>query len=104
MEMLVDYDGDPSVFDNAKENIFKSSQDIWSNLDNMAFIDNMERFYRERREFEAQTAKNPIFVEPITFEEYCQLRINSTADDHEVDIAGILKERLKDRKVKFHID
>jgi hypothetical protein len=50
MDLLTDYDGEQTNFDDAKENIFKSSQDIWSNLDNMAFIDNMEDFYRERRE------------------------------------------------------
>ena len=37
--MLANYDDNHTIFDNAKENIFKSSQDIWSNLDNMAFID-----------------------------------------------------------------
>ena len=38
IDMLTDYMGNPAIFDNAKENIFKSSQDIWSNLDNMALI------------------------------------------------------------------
>ena len=52
MDLLTDMDGLYNIFDNAKENIFKSSQDIWSNLDNMAFIDNMEQFYRERRDLE----------------------------------------------------
>ena len=50
MLMLANYNDNHTIFDNAKENIFKSSQDIWSNLDNMAFIDNMEKFYRERKE------------------------------------------------------
>ena len=34
MNMLIDYDPNHAIFDDAKENIFKSSQDIWSNLDN----------------------------------------------------------------------
>ena len=52
MDMLTDYSADNTIFDDAKENIFKSSQEIWSNLDNMAFVDNMERFYRERKNLE----------------------------------------------------
>jgi hypothetical protein len=77
MGMLADLVGMPINFENAKENIFKSSQDIWSNLDNMAFIDNMESFYRERKYLEAYMAKSPIFVKPISFEEYYQIIIDS---------------------------
>ena len=62
LDMLTDYDGLNNIFDNAKENIFKSSQDIWSNLDNMAFIDNMEQFYRERSLIEDYMANNPFFL------------------------------------------
>ena len=75
INMLADYDGNHTIFDNAKENIFKSSQDIWSNLDNMAFIDNMEKFYRERKEIESIILKSPIFTEPITFDEWSQILI-----------------------------
>ena len=32
MDMLIDYDPDRAIFDDAKENIFKSSQDIWTDL------------------------------------------------------------------------
>ena len=35
MDMLTEYSSDHSYFDDAKENIFKSSQEIWGNLDNM---------------------------------------------------------------------
>lgn len=104
MDMLTDYYEDNTIFDDAKENIFKSSQDIWSNLDNMAFIDNMERFYRERRKLESYMANNPVFAKPITFDEFCQIRINSTSKIHEVDFAALLKEKLQDRKVRFCID
>ena len=104
LDMLIDYDPDRAIFDDAKENIFKSSQDIWSNLDNMAFIDNMERFYRERRKVETYMANNPIYAKPITFDEFCQIRINSTSKTHEVDFAALLKEKLQDRKVQYCID
>ena len=103
-EMLADYDGNHTIFDNAKENIFKSSQDIWSNLDNMAFIDNMEMFYREREEIESIIWRSPIFAEPITFDEWSQVLIDSKANNYTVDYAAILKEKLKDRKVQFYID
>ena len=104
MDMIADSDGDHTIFDDSKEKIFNSSQDIWSNLDNMAFIDNMERFYRERNYVQNQMATNPIYVDPITYEEYCQMRLNSSSADHSLDYAAILKEKLKEPRVKFRID
>ena len=104
MNMLTDYNGSNTIFDNAKENIFKSSEDIWSNLDNMAFIDNMERFYRQRRNMEDYMEKSPLFAKPITFEEYFQRAINFMSDNYKVDDATYLKEKLQDRMVKFYIN
>ena len=105
MEMLADFEGVHTIFDDAKENIFKSSQDIWGNLDNMAFIDNMEQFYRERREVVTVLMADPTTKHPISFEEICQIRINSSAENgYEIDNAAVLKERLKDREVKFYVD
>lgn len=104
MDLLTDMDGLYTIFDNAKENIFKSSQDIWSNLDNMAFIDNMEQFYRERRDLETYMAKSPVHAQPITFDEYSQMVMNSKANNYIFDYAAILKEKLNDRKVQFFID
>ncbi len=67
--MLVDYNPANSIFDDAKEDIFfKSSQDIWSNLDNMAFIGNMEKFYDQRREISGNLMKKPVFVHPAHVE------------------------------------
>ena len=102
MDMLIDYDPEHAIFDDAKENIFKSSQDIWSNLDNMAFIDNMESFYRERRELKAHMVKNPIFIHPISYDEYYEISINSK--NYGFDKATVLKEKLKDRRARFYID
>ena len=104
MVMLANYDDNYTIFDNAKENIFKSSQDIWSNLDNMAFIDNMETFYRERKEIESLMSKSPVFTEPITFDEWNQIQIDSKTNNYRVDYAALLKEKLKDSKVQFYID
>ena len=87
MDMLTDYMGNPAIFDSAKENIFKSSQDIWSNLDNMAFIDNMEDFYLQRKEMESYMDKSPAFVKPITFNEYYQRTISKLADNQIADDA-----------------
>ena len=80
------------------------SQDIWSNLDNMAFIDNMEKFYRERKEMESLISKSPTFTKPITFDEWNQIQIDSKANNYMIDYAALLKEKLKDRKVQFNID
>ena len=70
----------------------------------MAFIDNMEQFYRERRDLETYMAKSLIHAQPITFEEYNQMVMNSKANNYSFDYAAILKEKLKDRKVQFFID
>ncbi|MBQ2208978.1 MAG: hypothetical protein II404_03325 [Prevotella sp.] len=102
MRMLTDYDPNHSIFDDAKENIFKSSQDIWSNLDNMAFIDNMENFYDQRREIKGHMAKNPLFIHPISYDDYYEMTINSNG--YILDEAAVLKEKLKDSRVKFYID
>ncbi len=104
IEMLANYNDTHTTFDNAKENIFKSSQDIWSNLDNMAFIDNMEKFYRERKEMEGLMSKSPVFIKPISFDEWNQIHIDSKANNYDIDYAAILKEKMKDRKVQFYID
>lgn len=104
IEMLANYNDTHTTFDNAKENIFKSSQDIWSNLDNMAFIDNMEKFYRERKEMEGLMSKSPVFIKPISFDEWNQIHIDSKANNYDIDYAAILKEKMKDSKVQFYID
>jgi hypothetical protein len=104
MFMLSNYDDNYTIFNNAKENIFKSSQDIWSNLDNMDFVDNIEDFYRERKEIETIISKSPVFTEPITFDEWNQMHIDSKANNYVFDYAAILKEKLKDIKVQFYID
>ena len=51
-----------------------------------------------------EMANNPFFSEPITFDEYNQLMIDSKANNYNVDYAAFLKEKLKDRKVQFFID
>ena len=104
MDMLTDYDGNRIIFEDSKENIFKSSQEIWSNLDNMAFVDNMETFYHERRYFQNQIITNPILKDPITYEEFWQLILDSKSYGHSLDYAAILKEKLKDPRIKLHID
>ncbi len=104
MDMFTDYDGNRNLFDDSKENIFKSSKDIWSNLDNMTFIDNMEQFYMQRRYIENQIATNPIFKDPITHDEYWQMVLGSKQSDHSLDYAAILKAKLKDPKIIFYID
>jgi len=104
IEMFADYDGYNGLFDDSKESIFKSSQDVWSNLDNMAFVDNMETFYNARKYFLNQVATSPILKAPITRDEYWQMVFNSSQNDHSLDYVAILKEKLKDPKILFYID
>lgn len=104
MDMLTDYSVGHSIFDDSKENVFKSSQDVWSNLDNMTFVDNMEKFYHERRDLENQIADNPIIKAPITHDEYWQMVQNSRRSDHSLDLAAILKAKLREPRIMFYID
>lgn len=41
---------------------------------------------------------------PISHEEYSQMRCSFAANEYEIDNAVVLKEKLKDAKVKFYID
>ena len=45
MTMLGSIFPDEKYFDDSKEKVFNSSQDTWKNLDDVSFVDNMERFY-----------------------------------------------------------
>lgn len=104
MQMITQFDAEQALFDDAKENIFKSSQDIWSNLDNMTFVDNMEKFYYERRSFQNQIQTSPMFSKPIGYNDFWQMVFNSTSYDHSVDYVAILKEKLKEPRTRIHID
>ena len=102
MDMIADGDGINTIFDDAKENIFKSSQDIWSNLDNMAFIDNMERFYRERREIETYLTTDMICRAPISHEEYSQMRCSFAANEYDEACQGVTTLYLKKEDTNYH--
>ena len=76
-------------------------QYVLAHLDQIA---SMEDFYRERKEIETIISKSPVFTEPITFDEWNQMHIDSKANNYVFDYAAILKEKLKDIKVQFYID
>jgi hypothetical protein len=64
----------------------------------------MERFYRERRILVNTLKTDPVFLPPISYQEYCQMRINATSDIHSLDPVAVLKEKLKEPRVKYCID
>jgi hypothetical protein len=59
-------------FDDSKERIFHSSQDTWSNLNDVAFVNNIESFYKDRRmiqELMKTGGEFYIWVKPTSKEE-----------------------------------
>lgn len=57
---------DEKCFEDAKEKVFNSSQDTWKNLDDVPFVDNMERFYRSRHYLETMMANSPHWKFPMS--------------------------------------
>ena len=61
---------DGKYFDDSKENIFNSSQETWKNLDDVPFVDNMEKFYESRRYLENMMTQSLQWKYPMSQEEY----------------------------------
>ena len=63
-------------FDDSKERIFHSSQDTWSNLNDVAFVNNIETFYKDRHMIQELTKTGDEFfawIKPTSKEEAIQL-------------------------------
>ena len=106
MTMLGTLFTDEKYFEDAKEKVFNSSQDTWKNLDDVPFVDNMERFYRSRHYLETMMANAPHWKFPMSQEEYYdwQVQVNSNEQSPQKYYAAILKEKLRDPKIKCYID
>ena len=97
---------DGKYFDDSKEKVFNSSQDSWKNLDDVPFVDNMEKFYKSRRYLETMTTQSPQWKYPMSQEEYYDWLVQTDSNNQSprVSCAAILKEKLSDPKIKYYID
>lgn len=106
ISMLGTQFSDGNYFDDSKEKIFNSSQDTWKNLDDVSFVDNMERFYEARHYLEALFTQAHLWKYPMSQEEFHELSVKASSD-RQVPLkiyTEALKEKLKDAKIRYYID
>ena len=106
MSMLASIYSDEIYFDDSKEKIFNSSQDTWKNLDDVAFVDNMEEFYRSRSDLQHMLFNSPLWKYPISQDEYYEILVHLFANGQSSlnNYSVVLKQKLRDPKIKFYID
>ena len=104
--MLGVYFSDGDYFDDSKEKVFNSSQETWKNLDDVSFVDNMEEFYVSRNYLEAVLIRSPQWKYPMSQEEFHELavKIGGNIQSPLKVYADVLKEKLKDPKIRYYID
>lgn len=106
MSMLGTLFSDDKYFDDAKEKVFNSSQDTWKNLDDVSFVDNMESFYESRHHLEALMTQSLQWKYPMSQEESRDMavEINSNRQPPVKTYIAVLREKLKDPKIRYYID
>lgn len=106
LSMIASLEGVDNYFDYSKEKIFNSSQDTWKNLGDVAFVDNMESFYRTRNELQNMIVDSPLWKYPISPEEIYDISVNylNFTQSAKHGYATVLKEKLLDPKIKYYID
>ena len=105
MTMLGAIYTEEKYFDDSKQKVFNSSQDSWKNLDDVPFVDNMERFYESRRYVEFMIVHSPLWKCPMSQEESYDLLVQiNNSQSLQSSYAAVLKEKLRDPKIKYFID
>ena len=104
--VLVDSRSDFS-FDTSKEKIFNSDLDTWQNLDNMAFLDNVQSFYHYRQGVQESMNQSTMWERPISDEEYMQLIMGAgwmTEEEFAAIMLPFLKKKLYENRVVYYIN
>lgn len=92
-------------FDDSKERIFHSSQDSWSNLNDIAFVNNVESFYKSRHVLQRllKTGDDMYYwIKPISKEEAIG-DIQSGILTNKDKFLSYLERRLKEPRVQEYI-
>ena len=104
-DLLVKFNSDDYRFDTSKEKIFNSDVDIWQNLGNMKFIDNVQDIFNERQRFLELTNATEWFCKPIPQEDYMQIVMenHTTEKDYDAKLWSFLKTKLQEKRVAYYI-
>ena len=93
--------GEGYILDDANEKVFLSSQDTWKNIDNATFIDRVQTFYKDRREFYNYLTTSLEWCRPLEEREYIQRKIKTP--DYGCDLVAYLKELLQRDDVGYFL-
>ena len=94
-------------FDTSKEQIFNSDVDVWQNLGNMKFIDNVQDIFYERQRLLDIASTEEWFLEPIPSEEYMAIIMGTgwvTEEGFNAARWAFLKEKLQEKRVAYFIN
>lgn len=93
-------------FDTSKEKIFNSDVDIWQNLGNMKFIDNVQEIFYERQSLLETANTAEWFSKPIPKEEYMQIIMGEWRDEEEfyAHMWSFIREKMQEKRVAYYIN
>ena len=94
-------------FDTSKEKIFNSDVDVWQNLENIKFIDNVQAIFYERQRLLDLSSTEDWFLEPIPSEEYMPIVMGngwSTEDEYQALRWAFLKEKMQETRVSYFMN
>ena len=95
---------DDLEFNESSEKMFHSTQDTWTNLDDMTFIRNVEDFYKSRQVLKKTFAENVTWKKPVSQDESDVVINDSDIMDSWEDFCGYIKELLgKKRRCRTYI-
>lgn len=94
-------------FDTSKEKIFNSDVDVWQNLGNMKFIDNVQAIFYDRQRLLDVALTEDWFLEPIPSDDYMAVLMGTgwvTEDEFNAARWAFLKEKLKEPRVNYFMN
>jgi len=89
------------VLDESSEKIFLSSQEAWSNVNNITFIDMVQSFYSDRHYMFNYLNTSLQWRKPVSEKEFMQRQIDSPG--YSLDYVSYLKELLQRDDVCYYI-
>lgn len=92
------------IIDDSKEKIFHSSPETWKNIDNPLFIDVVQQFYFERRNYYENLNTDPIMRPPFSAEDNFNYAVDMPSIDLMMHLKRLVPKMLNDKRVKGFID
>ena len=91
-------------FSTSNEDIFNSSQDSWSTLDDKLFMRSVQEFYERRAQLDRKSKEMVIFERPITRDELYQIIMESDKMDSHASFVALCRQLLESDKVNIYIN